>query len=752
MRSFAAQALCGLLLPLSAFAQPRPEQNAAKEAKTEKKKPATPGAGATETRIRAETQGGEKGHYWAKGYVDLVAGEMRIQCDQLDLYETDKPDGNKQRQLVAVGNVVFLRGDERLSGERMTMDLDSGRGSFENALGYVQPGVFVEAREIERIDADTYRIHGGRFTSCAQPTPRWGFSASSATVDVGDKVVARNVLFKVHQVPLLYLPLLVYPIKREQRSTGLLLPHFGYSSTRGYNFGTGFFWAMGRSFDQTLYFDEYSRFGYGFGHEFRYVGNGPSRGTFRTYAFRPQGGGDLDYDIDWKAIQVLPARWRVSVNARQYSNLLFQQRIQDSLNQASTRTQRGVLNVQNTFGPWLVQGLADSTETIFADGEQKVINRRLPTLRLSHSPQKLGKSGVVVSFEAKGENLVYGNQDQVDSFSRFDANSEISRPMGTTFLQVTPRFNLRYTRYGKSNVDGVLEGPPLDRRFAESTVELRGPSVSRVFNNEGGFYSPKFKHIIEPQVTWTYRTKVDRFDDIPRFDGTDYLVGTNEFQYGLLQTVLAKRPGPTGKLGNHELFSWRVYSTYYVNLATGANRFDPNYSSVAFDPGGAPSHYSPLLSQVRLRPTARSSVSIDLEYDLNFKQLRTLSLGSNVNYQRVTFNGSFARALRLNADPALRTPIRDTIRGGGRFVALPGRLTLEASSDYDFVSHQSYSKRAMARWEVQCCGFSAEVLEFNYNARVERQYRFAIELANIGSVGNFMGQGAGVGPGLGGYR
>ena len=161
---------------------------------------------------------------------------------------------------------------------------------------------------------------------------------------------------------------------------------------------------------------------------------------------------------------------------------------------------------------------------------------------------KLGKSGVVVGFEAKGENLSFGNQDRVDTFSRLDASSEISRPMGTSFLQVTPRLSLRYTRYGKSNLDGFLEGPALDRRFAESTLELRGPSVSRVFNNEGGFYSPKFKHLIEPQVTWTYRTRVDRFDDIPRFDGTDYLVGTNEFQYGLLQTLLAKRPGPGGKL------------------------------------------------------------------------------------------------------------------------------------------------------------------------------------------------------------
>ena len=43
------------------------------------------------------------------------------------------------------------------------------------------------------------------------------------------------------------------------------------------------------------------------------------------------------------------------------------------------------------------------------------------------------------------------------------------------------------------------------------------------------------------------------------------------------------------------------------------------------------------------------------------------------------------------------------------------------------------------RYDVQCCGFMAEVIQSDYNAKQERQFRFAIELANIGSIGNFMG-------------
>ena len=56
-------------------------------------------------------------------------------------------------------------------------------------------------------------------------------------------------------------------------------------------------------------------------------------------------------------------------------------------------------------------------------------------------------------------------------------------------------------------------------------------------------------------------------------------------------------------------------------------------------------------------------------------------------------------------------------------------------------------------WQTQCCGFSAEMIRYNYNQRQDRQFRFSIELANVGSMGNFMGDNApGQRQGLGGYR
>ena len=62
-------------------------------------------------------------------------------------------------------------------------------------------------------------------------------------------------------------------------------------------------------------------------------------------------------------------------------------------------------------------------------------------------------------------------------------------------------------------------------------------------------------------------------------------------------------------------------------------------------------------------------------------------------------------------------------------------------------------KRARIRFEAQCCGFMAEMIQYNYNQRDERQFRFSIELAHVGSIGNFMDEDVpGRRQGLGSYR
>jgi len=597
----------------------------------------------------------------------------------------------------------------RINGAR---ELAPRQAAFAGALRLILEGKYrltvvdmegkrIARVKIERLDGKTYRAEGGKFTSCSQPNPRWNFNMTSARIELEDKVVARNVVFKIKSVPVFYLPVIYYPIREDQRSTGILFPHFGHSSIKGFEVGTGFFWAMGRSFDQTFYADHYSKIGWGFGHEFRYAAEQPSRGTSRTYVIRTDRDQPLDYDLDWNALQMLPGKFRATVNVRQYSDLLFQQQYQDNFNLATTRTRRSAGNVQRSFGSNVFSIAADRNETFF--GEDTRVQQRLPSATLRRFPQKLGRTGIVFGYEAKAERVGFGASDAVESFSRFDVAPQLSRPLSSTFLQVTPSATVRYTRYtssylGEEDATTVLGGPAIGRRFFEGSLDVRGPTFSRVFD-VGGPYTDRIKHVIGPEVNWTYRTRVDDFNDIPKFDGIDWYLGTNQIDYAIVQRLLAKRPGPGGKSIPHEFLSLRVGQTYYVQISDGQNNFDPNYSSSAFGPGFTPAHLSPILSRLRLRPVPSVTGDLSVEYDVNFKQLRTIFFSGGINGARGSLQAGWSRVLQLAELAENRKVTANTIRGAGTLQVVPNRITLNGSANYDFV-RKVHAIRAHEGWVI----------------------------------------------------
>lgn len=753
-RSLPLLTLGGLVLAAAlAAAQPplpRERHRPGKPASEAGEAPAT-----GEIHVKAETfEQVEKGKWHARGPVDLRVGDLRIQADQADVFEETLPDGSVHRRIVAEGNVVFIRGEERLAGDRLEMD-DAGHGFLDNAVGFVEPGVFVQGRRIERVDSDTYRVEGGTFSSCAQPSPRWSFTSSSATIDVDDKIIAKNAVFKVKGVPAFYLPYVYYPISRDGRSTGFLFPHFGYSSYRGFTVGSGFFWVMGRSWDQTFYADSYSKLGYGFGHELRYLQKSPSRGTFRTYLFRVTDTDKLDFDIDWNALQMLPGKTRATLNVRQYSDLLFQQQFQDDFNRATNRTQRWSGVVDHDFGLAALSAYADTTTTYFGTDSTRV-NGRLPGVSLRRFPRQVGWGGIVFGLQAAADRIRYGNQERADDWARFDLAPTVSRPVRVSFLDLNPSVGYRYTRYGASygvdeNGESAIVGPPLDRSFFETSIEMRGPTFSRVFETPGFGYSERIKHTIGPELSWTYRTRVDDYSSIPKFDGSDYFLGTNQIAYSLVQRFYAKRKGPTGKTQPYEFLLWRLMQTYYVQIADGQSNFDPNYSSSSYGPGNTPEHLSPLLSRMRFRPTRAYAFDFNVEYDVNFKQIRRTSLNANLNLPRGSLTAGWSRSLRLAEDPVERTVGAHSLRASASAEVFRNRLFVQGSTDYDLVNDIFWQMRGQLHYQVQCCGFVVEYIRYNWNDRNDTQWRFNLELANIGSMGSFLGVGA-AGGSLGGYR
>jgi hypothetical protein len=164
-----------------------------------------------------------------------------------------------------------------------------------------------------------------------------------------------------------------------------------------------------------------------------------------------------------------------------------------------------------------------------------------------------------------------------------------------------------------------------------------------------------------------------------------------------------------------------VGQTYYADPESA--QFDPDYSSNSFETGGT-QHYSPLQSRLRLLPTPRS---------------RVMTVAGSVSGERGNLLASWSRSEAFRRNNRV-VPARSSVRSAGRLELLPERLALDLQADWDFVTGKMVHSAGRLRYDVQCCGFMVELIRYDYNQRAEQQFRFSIELANIGAFGNFNGE------------
>ncbi len=748
MVSFRRSSLLLALAPASVLLAAAPPARTLVAAEDETTKPGRPpGAkgknlhASDDLELRAEAiERSGDGHVVAEGPVELRMGDMRILADAADLYEKRQPDGTLERRVVAEGNVVFIRGTERLAGDRLEMD-GVGRGFLSDATGYLEPGVFVTARRIERVDDDTYRVEGGEFTPCAQPNPRWAFTASGATIDLDLWIRARNALFKRKGVPALYTPYIAYPIAKHGRATGFLLPHFGGSLSRGFQIGTGFFWAMGRSADQTLSVDWYSKVGYGLGHEFRWAGTSPSRGLLRSYLVPSAAQDGPHYDLDWKLLQRLPAGTRATLEVHE-SSLEFRQRFEDSFARAADPTRCRSATLAWDLGVARLSVFAERKRTREGDAEQTT--GRLPALVLQRISRSVGWGGIVFGLRASAERLQRGNPERVDSWLRLDVKPTLSRPLRLSFLELYPLLGYRCTHYGASLAEddageSALVGPSAARSHVEASLEARGPTFARIFETPGFGYSERFKHTIGPVATLTYRSRVARQPEIAKspYGDDQQQPGTQQILYGLEQGLYVRRPGAGGTLQTHELLLWRLTQTYYVEIGDGQNNLDPAYLS-SFREQAEPEHRGPISSRLRLRPTAGLSLIHHLEYDVNDKRVDSMSASLRVARPRVRFGAEWSRSFRPASAQDTTATTEEDLQADVGVELVAKRLFVDGSVAYDLAGRRLHDVNGQVRYSVQCCGFTIGYARQNLAGEPDMRRGAWIELAHIGSFGGFL--------------
>ena len=278
----------------------------------------------------------------------------------------------------------------------------------------------------------------------------------------------KNAVLKVKDVPVFYIPAMYYPINKEDRSTGFLMPVYGTSTIRGTSFSNAFFWAINRSQDLTVMHDWFTRTGQGYGGEYRYVASAGSNGEFRMYRLNErdstfeQNGMPItqparkSFEIRTNVVQGLPGGFKARGSVDYFSDVTVQQQYQMDIYNATLRTRNYQGNVSGSLGRGnSISGTYGINEIFYGGEDSQTIGGR-PRIQYNRALTKLG--ALPLYFTANGEyaNIVrYDSSNDVkindQGLTRYDASPSLQFPLTKwPFLSVRSSITWRNTYWTES--------------------------------------------------------------------------------------------------------------------------------------------------------------------------------------------------------------------------------------------------------------------------------------------------------------
>ena len=559
------------------------------------------------------------------GYAQVAYEGLRIQADRIEIDE-------EELRVRAEGNVVFERRDEKVVAESMEGSLEDGTAIFRNARGILGQDFHFVAETLEELEDGAFAIERGAFTTCAQPNPRWNFTASRAVVRPQKHVWLRNVSFRVKNVPVTYFPALYYPLEEDGRQTGLLIPRYSRSDLRGHLISQGFYWALNRSMDATFSVDHFTVSGTGLGMDYRYRGNSGSRGEAEGFLINDKTTENREYSLSFNVAQRLPARFRLSAAGDMFSSFDFSRRFQDSFSRSTRRYQRAKVDLNGQLFGHRLKFKIDRKDTQYSTRNSR--RQTMPQLSIKRRSLNLLGNFVQLGYEAdyvRVGPVAPGRLPGMEPALRwthsrdFDAGSAVPRTARRKLTRGTCGTADRRTRRPMSSIRSW------DCRGGSTGPRCRWPDPSWNGSSKppGASTAARYKHLVEPEASWDYRKSDDKFDLVNRFDRYDSSAQDNQISFGLVNRLLAKRyRDGVEESSATDVITWRIQQTWYFDPTSGS--YDSRYVSSSFEDSEVEVRKSPIRSNFRFTPDQSVNGDWTMEWDPDerlFTSIRARSPG-----------------------------------------------------------------------------------------------------------------------------
>ena len=439
----------------------------------------------------------------------------------------------------------------------------------------------IKAQVTKKENDSVYFLKGVRFTTSKDvDNPEYYFQTNKVKFIPGKKVITGLTNMVIADVPTpIALPFAYFPMSKETNVSGIILPSYNDSNTRGFSLQNGgYYFALTDNYDLTFLGDYYTNGSYGLRFESSYAKRYNYRGNinFRYENLITSERGFPDYakqkiyNLQWSHSRDTKANPNSTFSAS--VNLGSSKYFQQSINQANVgsnlnNTLSSSVSYSKTFNS-VPQVRMSLSATHSQNTQTEVINMTLPTLQVSVDRiyPFVGKDDVKKGF-FKNINLQYnlsGRNSITTTDSLFfkpqmfrDAQVGVqhSIPLSTNFklfkyFSASTSVNYEEVWYAKTIersfdvdqgtvVDKTVNGFDAYRTYSFSSSV--GTTIYGTFNFGEDKKIQSIRHVMRPSISYGYTPSFEKYYDTYDSDGT----GTISKQYTRFEGGIFGAPGLT---------------------------------------------------------------------------------------------------------------------------------------------------------------------------------------------------------------
>lgn len=455
----------------------------------------------------------------------------------------------------------------------------------------------VKAGVTKKENDSVYFLKDARITTSQDiDNPEYYFRTRRIKFVPGKKIVAGLTQMVIADVPTpLALPYGFFPLSKEKSVSGIIIPSYNDSNTRGFSLQNGgYYFALSDNYDLTVLGDYYTNGSYAMRFESAYATRYKYRGNVNI-RFENLISSERGYP-DYSKQNIYNIQWSHSKDTKSNPNSTFSASVnmgsskyfKQSINQANigsnlNNTLSSSISYNKTFNT-IPQARISLTATHQQNTQTEKIEMTLPALQASVDRVYpfVGKDGVKKGF-IKNINLQY-NLSGKNNFITYDSlffkpqmfrDAQIGMqhtiPISTNFkifkyfsagastnyqeTWVTKTIDKNYDPSKGEIVDNTINGFDAYRTYNFSTN--LGTTIYGTFNFGADKRIQSIRHVMRPTLTYSYTPSFDRYYDNYTLDASGRISSYSRFEGGIF--------GAPGK-SNSNIVSFALSNTFEAKV------------------------------------------------------------------------------------------------------------------------------------------------------------------------------------------